>query len=144
MFFITIKSLYEPLSIICWIGDLAGAFSRENTPNAAHRPTKTSKQEKWWSWMNYIRMANAFILCDLLWKSQRRHATNKGGSFKASFINAVVYSTTHYWKYYVFTMCACVLINIFNTGPINWILLEYSIPTNIDYNSHLTWDNPLG
>ncbi len=30
----------------------------------------------------WIRMTNAFILCDLLWKFQKSHAANRDGSFK--------------------------------------------------------------
>ncbi len=40
---------------------------------------KTSKWEKWWSW--WLRMANAFILCYLLWKVQKCLAANREGSF---------------------------------------------------------------
>ncbi len=30
----------------------------------------------------WLRMTNAFILCDLVWKVQKRHAANREGSFK--------------------------------------------------------------
>ncbi len=42
---------------------------------------KTSKWEKWWSWC--LRMTNAFILCNLLWKVQKSLAANREGSFNS-------------------------------------------------------------
>ncbi len=30
----------------------------------------------------WLRMTNAFILCDLLWKVQKSHTPNREGSFK--------------------------------------------------------------
>ncbi len=41
---------------------------------------KTCEWEKWWSW--WLRMTNAFILCNLLWKVQKRLAANREGGFK--------------------------------------------------------------
>ncbi len=32
--------------------------------------------------LNWLRMTNAFILCDLLWKVQKCHAADREGSFK--------------------------------------------------------------
>ncbi len=43
---------------------------------------KTSKWEKWWSC--WLRMINAFILCNLLWKVQKRLAANRERSFQIS------------------------------------------------------------
>ncbi len=40
---------------------------------------KTRKWEKWWSWWH--RIANAFILCNLLWKVQKSLSENREGSF---------------------------------------------------------------
>ncbi len=40
---------------------------------------KTSKWEKWSSW--WLRMTNAFILCNLLWKVQKSLAAKREGSF---------------------------------------------------------------
>ncbi len=45
-------------------------------------PTKILffKWEKWWSW--WLRMTNVFILCNLLWKVQKRLAVNREGRLK--------------------------------------------------------------
>ncbi len=37
--------------------------------------------EKWWLW--WLRMTNAFILCNLLWKVEKTLAANREGSFKS-------------------------------------------------------------
>ncbi len=61
-------------------------FSQESTPEGNTDTHKSSffpyKQiggrngdHEW------LRMTNAFILCDLLWKVQKRHAANRVGSF---------------------------------------------------------------
>ncbi len=39
-------------------------------------------------------MANAFILCDLLWKVQKNHAANKEGNFKS--YNKLVFNEDEY------------------------------------------------
>ncbi len=65
-----------------------GFFSRENTTEEFKGSTKviffikTSKWEKWWSWL--LRMTNAFILCNLFWKVQKLLAANREGSFNYS------------------------------------------------------------
>ncbi len=77
------RSLYEPL---CWNSELWGFFSHNNTPAelTGTHPQKfiffiiTSTWEKWWSW--WLRMTNVFILCNLLWKVQKRLAANREGS----------------------------------------------------------------
>ncbi len=62
-------------------------FSQENTPEGHTEPHKSSlfpyKQiserngdDKW------LRMSNAFILCDLVCKVQKHHAPNREGMFK--------------------------------------------------------------
>ncbi len=51
---------------------------------------KTSKWEKWWSW--WLRMTNAFILHNLLWKVQKSLAANREGSCK------VCYHDVTYWQ----------------------------------------------
>ncbi len=83
------KSLYEPL---CWNSELWAFFSCENTPEeitGTHKNylffIKTSKCEKWWPWS--LRMTNAFILCNLLWKVQKGLAANREGSFKCMCYN---------------------------------------------------------
>ncbi len=35
----------------------------------------------------WLRMTNAFILCDLLWKVQQSHAVNREGSFNLTLLN---------------------------------------------------------
>ncbi len=72
--------------VIC-MGNLRGVFSQENTPEGH---TETHKSDffpyKQVSRRNgdheWFRMTNAFILCDLLWKVQKRHAANRENSFK--------------------------------------------------------------
>ncbi len=69
------------------MGNLGGGFSHKNTPEGCTETHKSScfpyKQvsgrngEHGW-----LRMTNAFILCDLVWKVQKSHATNREGSFK--------------------------------------------------------------
>ncbi len=44
---------------------------------------KTSKWEKWW-W-GWLRMTNAFILCNLLWKVQKSLAVNREGRFNKPY-----------------------------------------------------------
>ncbi len=48
-------------------------------PTKVHFFIKTSKWEKWCPW--WLRMTNAFILCNLLWKVQKGLAANREGSF---------------------------------------------------------------
>ncbi len=43
---------------------------------------KNKSEEKWWSW--WLRMTNAFILCNLLWKVQKNLAANRECSFTFS------------------------------------------------------------
>ncbi len=66
--------------------------SQENSPEAqteTHKnylfSIKTSMWEKWW--LSWLKMANGFILCDLLWKVQKSHAVNREGSFNIIFIS---------------------------------------------------------
>ncbi len=62
-----------------------GSFFSRKYSRRAHRDPqkfvffKTSKWEKWCSWR--LRMTNAFILCNLLWKVQKGLAANREGSF---------------------------------------------------------------
>ncbi len=69
------------------MSNLRGVFSQENTPDDHTETHKCSlflyKQlngrngdHEW------LRITNAFILCDLVWKVQKSHATNREGSFK--------------------------------------------------------------
>ncbi len=62
-------------------------FSQENTPKATQRPTKVlfspykqvngrNSDHEW-----RLRMTNGFILCDLLYKVQKSHASNREDSF---------------------------------------------------------------
>ncbi len=64
-------------------------FSRENTPEGCtgtqksyffpYRQVSGRNGDNEW-----LRITNAFILCDLLWKVQKNHAANRKGSFKMS------------------------------------------------------------
>ncbi len=72
---------------VIWMGNLGGFFSRENTPEGYTETHKSSLfPYKHVSVRNgdheWLRMTNAFILCDLLWKVQKSHTANKEGSFK--------------------------------------------------------------
>ncbi len=77
---------------------LGGVFTRQNTPEGCTDTDKGSfLPYKQVSGRNgdyeWLRMTSAFILCILLWKVQKSHAANKGGSinlpdwndFKCSF-----------------------------------------------------------
>ncbi len=68
------------------MGHLGGVFSQENTPEGCTETHKSSffayKQvsgrhgdHEW------LRMTNAFILCDLVWNVQKSHPANREGSF---------------------------------------------------------------
>ncbi len=62
-------------------------FSQENTPEGHTETHKSSfVPYKQVSGRNddheWLRMTNAFILCDLVWKVQKRHAVNREDSFK--------------------------------------------------------------
>ncbi len=78
--------------VIC-MGNLGGGFSQENTPEGH---TETFKSLSWFfpyeqvSERNddheWLRMTNAFILCDLVWKVQKSHAVYREGSFNVNDI----------------------------------------------------------
>ncbi len=69
------------------MGNLGGDFPQENTPEGC---TDTHKSKffpyKQVNWRNghheWLRMTNAFILCDLVWKVQKGHAAIRECSFK--------------------------------------------------------------
>ncbi len=68
------------------IGGWGGVFSQENTPDCHTETHKSSFfPYKQVSGRNgdheWLRMTNAFILCDLLWQVQKGHAVNREGSF---------------------------------------------------------------
>ncbi len=80
--------------VIC-MGNLGGVFSQENTPEGCMETHKSSfcpcKQvsgrdgdHEW------LRMTNAFILCDLLWKVQKSHAANRECNFKSTHIKTEI------------------------------------------------------
>ncbi len=90
-FLITTESRYEPLCIVCWYGDLRGVFFLQIYSRRSHRdlqkfiffPYKqVSGRNGDHEW---LRMTNAFILCDLLWKVQKGHVANREGSFKLPY-----------------------------------------------------------
>ncbi len=63
-----------------------GSFFLQKYSRRAHRDPqkffffiKTGNWKKWWSW--WLRMTNAFILCNLLWKVQKSLAVKREGSF---------------------------------------------------------------
>ncbi len=68
------------------MGNLWGVFSQENTPEG---PTGTHKCSSFpYKQVNgrngdheWLRMTNAFILCDLVWKIKKCHAENREDSF---------------------------------------------------------------
>ncbi len=72
---------------VIFMGNLGGVFTGENTPEdrtATHisslfpyiHVSGWNGDDKW------LRMTNAFILCNLLWKVQKSHPANREGSFK--------------------------------------------------------------
>ncbi len=84
-------------------------FSRKYSRRAHRDPQKfiffitTSKWEKWWS--RWLRMTNAFILCNLLWKVQKCPAGNREGSFKLSWDSHNVRTT---WNTWIYLMQCCL------------------------------------
>ncbi len=58
-------------------------FSQENTPQGC---TETLFRYKQVSGRNgdheWLKMTNAFIICDLVWKVQKSHAAIREGNFK--------------------------------------------------------------
>ncbi len=73
--------------VIC-MGNLREVFFFKKILQKVHTETHTSSfiPYKQVSGRNYdhewLRITNAFILCDLVWKVQKRHAVNREGSFK--------------------------------------------------------------
>ncbi len=71
--------------MIC-IGNLGGVFLVKILQKATQRPTKVNffpyKQVSGRNGEHeWLRMTNAFILCDLLWKVQKCYAANREGCF---------------------------------------------------------------
>ncbi len=70
--------------MIC-MGNLGGVFSCKNTPECHTETHKCSlfpyKQVNGNGDHEWLRMTNAFILCDLLWKVQKNHVSSREGSF---------------------------------------------------------------
>ncbi len=69
------------------MGNLGGVLSEENTPEGRTETHKRSfSAYKQVSGRNgdheCLRMTNAFILFDLVWKVHKKHAANREGSFK--------------------------------------------------------------
>ncbi len=70
------------------MGNLEGVFSQVNTLEGHTETHKSSFfPSKQVSGRNgdheWLRMTNAFILCDLIWKIQKSHTANREGSFKS-------------------------------------------------------------
>ncbi len=68
------------------MSNLKGIFSQECTPEGCTETHKSSFfPYKQVSGRNgdheWLRMTNAFILCDFIWKVQKSHAANREGSF---------------------------------------------------------------
>ncbi len=85
--------------VIC-MGNLGGAFSCENTPEACTETHKSSFSSiKQVSGRNgdheWLRMTNAFILCDLLWNVHTSHAVNREGSFNLHQARQFFYVRRH-------------------------------------------------
>ncbi len=106
--------------VIC-IGILVGVFSREYTPKGITRSTKVFFfSYKHVSGRNgdheWLRMTNAFILCDLLWRVQKCHAPNREGSFNHRL------KATHRRTHYLHVICItdASLINKLTTQSILW------------------------
>ncbi len=63
---------------------------------ASQRPTEFILSHKQVSGRNsdqeWLRMINAFILCDLLWKVQESHAANRERSFNIVLLNTYMYN----------------------------------------------------
>ncbi len=79
--------------MIC-LGNLKGVFSQENTTDGHTETHKSSFcPYKQVSGRNgdheWLRMTNAFILYDLVWKVQKGHEANREGSFKCEDIRFV-------------------------------------------------------
>ncbi len=70
---------------VIYMGNLEGVFSCENTPEGRIETHKSYFSFKQISGRNgnheWLRMTNAFILCNLQWKVQKSHAVNREGSF---------------------------------------------------------------
>ncbi len=69
------------------MGNLGGAFSQDDAPEGHTQTHKSSffpyKQVRGRNGDHeWLRMTNAFILCDLVWKVQKSHAVNREVSFK--------------------------------------------------------------
>ncbi len=110
------------------MGNLGGVFSQENTPIGC---TETHKcylfQYKQVSWRNcdheWLRMTNAFILYDLLWKAQKSHAANREGSFKLlrflylSYLWLDIVRSTRYVTWYV------TWAGLISPSSLSWVLL---------------------
>ncbi len=75
------------------MGSLGGVFLKKIIPKVTQRPTKVNVFHiyKQVSGRNdhhgWLRMTNAFILCDLVGKVQKSHAANREGSFKHKTMN---------------------------------------------------------
>ncbi len=76
--------------MIC-MGTLGGVFPHENTPEGCTETHKSlfipykevigrNGDHEW------LRMTNTFILCDLVWKVQKGHATNREGLRWATYV----------------------------------------------------------
>ncbi len=71
----------------------------------------------------WLRMTNAFILCDILWKVQKSHAANREGSFN-------VHIAKFTWPIcscsYIFDILLPQLLYVFT--PLSSILFVYIVP----------------
>ncbi len=80
--------------MVMWLGNWAGVFSCENTPEGCTETHKISFfPYKQVSGRNgdheWLKLTNTFILCDLLWKVQKSHVANTEGSFNIMGIGLV-------------------------------------------------------
>ncbi len=71
---------------VIWMGNVGGVFTQENIPEGRtethnsnffpYKPISGRNGDHEW-----LRMINAFILRDLIWKVQKSHVANSKGSF---------------------------------------------------------------
>ncbi len=93
------------------MGNLGRVFSQENTPECRTEIHKSSFfPYKQVSWRNgdheWLRMTNAFILCDLVWKVQKSHSVNREGSLNYNiYIRILCYTLFFYEKSFITFQC---------------------------------------
>ncbi len=120
--------------VIC-MGNLGEVVSEENTPDSCTETHKnsffpykqvggTNGDHEW------LRMTNAFILCDLVWKFQKRHAVNRIGIFKL-----ILSDTKAYNKRSFMTMTITMTMTIlYSTIDVQIEIIMYNSLKNLIIN----------